>query len=93
MSDTEWKELQTQLQQQGDPAAEQQMAIEQMKLQNGQIIAEIQRDTEMMRLASNEGIALEKIAADLEKVKMQTAHKERMTAAEFTVKKDMGTGI
>ena len=47
----------------------------------------------MMRLSSNEGIALEKIAAGLEQVRMQTAHKERMTAAEFTVKKDMGTGI
>ena len=47
----------------------------------------------MMRLASNEGIALEKIAADMEKVRMQTAHKERMTAAEFTVKKEHGTGI
>lgn len=46
-------------------------------------VAWMQRETQMMQLAETRNMSLEKIAADLEKVREQTRSKERVLAAEI----------
>jgi len=61
----------------------------QMKLQ----MAEIQRQIEMMRLAADNNIALEKIKADLAKVAAQETNKANLQANEAMIKQQFGSGL
>ncbi len=70
------------------PPSEKQIEIE-GKMQ----LAELHMKTEILRLSQQSDMSIQRIAADLQKVEMQLASKERLTAAEIAVKEDMGTGI
>ena len=93
LTDAELKELQDQLSGQPDPELEAKLAVEKIKGETQIMLAEMQRETEMMRLAAQTGIKLEEIAARLEQVRLQTSSRERLSAAEFSVKERLGTGI
>lgn len=60
------------------------------------MVAQLTRDTEMMRLATSQNITLDKIKADLEKTRINQDGKERILAAEAAVQqrsgKDNGSG-
>lgn len=73
--------------------AQLQMQLAEFKAQTDTAIAEMQRDTKMMELAVNQNVSLDKIAADLEKTRMKSQSDERRDAAEFAVKRRMGSGI
>ena len=93
LTDAELKKLEEALAGQPDPEMEGKLAVEQMKIEGQLALEEVRFKTEMMKLAMSEQTTLAKIAADLEKVSMQTQSKERLTAAEFSIKERLGTGI
>ena len=93
LTEAELRRMEETASQEGDPETDAKFALEEMKL-NGQFaIAEMTLKTEVLKLAAQREVSLEKIMADLEKVRMQTGSKERMGAAEFAIKKQFGTGI
>ena len=60
----------------------------------GQIeLAKLHMQAEVLRLAQQSEMSVERIMADLEKVKMKLDSKERLAAAEIAVKQEMGTGF
>lgn len=89
LTDAEMADLAAKMSEEGDP----QLQAEQMKLQVQMEIEQMRLQVEMAKLASQEGVAIEKIAADLEKARVQVESKERLTAAEFAVKERFGEGI
>ena len=93
LTDDELRDLADALAQEGDPETEAKIAIEQMKLQGQLQIEEMRFRTELLKLAQQGELSMQQIMADLEKVRMQTQSKERLTAAEFAVKERHGTGI
>ena len=76
-----------------NPELEMKLQIEKIKADSNLQVAQMQLEAEMAKLASNEGISLEKINSDLEKIRETIKSKERLTAAEFAVKEKHGTGI
>ena len=93
LTDAELKQLQEQMQGQPDPEIEAKLAIENIKIEGQIALEEMRRETEMMKLSAQSGIKLEEIAARLEQTRMQSASRERLSAAEFSVKERLGTGI
>lgn len=76
-----------------DPAGENKIRIEEMRLADAQEGRALQLDIEMMRLAQKQELTLEQISASLQKVRLQARNKERLTAAEMALKARHGTGI
>ena len=93
LTDAELAALQEQLAGQGDPDLEGKLTIEQIKIEGQIALEEMRRETEMIRLSAQSGIKLEEIAARLEQTRIQAESRERLTAAEFSVKERLGTGI
>ena len=76
-----------------DPETELKLQLEQMKLDNALRVVEMQMQTEVLRLATQQEMSVEKIAADLEKVRVQMQSKERLMAAEIAHKDRHGSGL
>ncbi|MEQ1888640.1 MAG: hypothetical protein ABL951_05600 [Alphaproteobacteria bacterium] len=71
----------------GKMNADQELA--QMRFDHEKEIAQIRKETEMIKMAANANISLDQIEAQLAKIRSD----ERLAAAEFGIKARMGTGI
>ena len=76
-----------------DPAVEAKREIAGMQIQGQQELAMVERETAILKLSQQEGQSIAKINADLEKVRMEVAGKERNFLAEAALKDRHGTGI
>ena len=92
LTDEELAELAQQMAEQPNPE-DGKLQIEQMKIEGQMAIEQMRLQVEVAKLAQSGEMTVQKILSDLEKVKIQTASKERLTAAEFSLKERMGTGI
>jgi len=92
-TDEEMEEIQAEQDGQPDPELEGKRMLEEMKLQGQLQLAQIQFQTEVLKLAAQEKMSFEKIMADLETVRLTTGSKERQIAAEIAVKAREGSGI
>ena len=93
LTEEEIKQLEQEEAGQPDPETESKLQLEQMKLDNALRVAEMQMQTEVLRLATQQEMSVEKIAADLEKVRVQMQSKERLMAAEIAHKDRHGSGL
>lgn len=67
-----------------------QIAIEELKAGNALKLAQIERDTQMMKLAETMNMGLDKIESDLIKLRETFDHKERIVAAEAAMAERTG---
>lgn len=66
------------------------IAIEEMRMNQTIRVAELTRETAMMKMAETMNMSLDKIQADLEKTRMQTDSRERVMAAEAAMTQRIG---
>ena len=85
--------MQRMQEEQGPSEAEIRMQVEQMKAETQIQIAEMQLKTEVVKAAATQGVAIQKIAADLRSAELGILSKERMQAAEIAVKERYGEGL
>ena len=95
LSDEELGELARARAEQGgsDPELEAKLQLERARVQGQLQLAEMHKQTEILRLAAQQETTVARIQADLEKARLTTGSKERLTAAEFAVKERQGSGI
>ena len=95
LSDEELEQLAQQKKenQEVDPDIQAKLQIEQIKAETAMQVAQFQMQQKVLELAAQGEMKMSEIMANLEKVKIETASKERLTAAEFAIKERHGTGI
>ena len=76
-----------------DPLMEGKKELAQIEIEARRGELQMQHEIEMMKLANGENISFAQIQAGLEKVRLQTAAKERAFLAEAAIKERHGTGV